>query len=88
LGWVGGHALNVAASPYIEDRTGVTLKFWSFAPPPEMFESLELPVLRPIIEWMSLEFAIIPGLLILAVFVGFLPAWSAYQTDVAKSLGS
>lgn len=96
LGWVGGHAVNVAASSYIEERTGVTLSFWSVAPPPEMLDGveqtvaqrLELPRLQPIIRWlMSLEFAIIPALLLLAVLVGFLPAWSAYQTDVAKSLG-
>jgi putative ABC transport system permease protein len=38
--------------------------------------------------WISLEFAIIPALLVLAMLVGLLPAWTAYQTDVAKSLGS
>lgn len=88
LGWVGGHTLNAVASPYIVDRTGVTLNFWSLAPPPEMIESLELPWLRPIIGWMSLELLIIPALLLLAMLVGFLPAWSAYKTDVAKSLGT
>ena len=97
MGWIGGHAVNVAASGYIEERTGVTLGFWSVAPPPEILDGveqsvaqrLELPWLQPIIRWMlSLEFAIIPALLLLAVLVGFLPAWSAYQTDVAKSLGA
>jgi len=29
---------------------------------------------------------LIPGLLVLASLVGFLPALSAYRTDVAKSL--
>ncbi len=88
LGWVGGHALNVAASPYIEERTGVSLSFWSVAPPPTMLESLELPLLQPIMGWMSLEFAIIPALLLLAMVVGYLPALTAYRTDVAKSLGA
>ena len=32
------------------------------------------------------ELILIPGLIVLASLVGFLPAWSAYRTDVAKSL--
>ena len=32
------------------------------------------------------ELILIPGLIILATLVGFLPAMSAYRTDVAKSL--
>ena len=32
------------------------------------------------------ELVLIPGLLILASLVGYLPAASAYRTDVAKSL--
>jgi putative ABC transport system permease protein len=88
MGWVGGHALNAAASPYIEERTGVTIGFWSVAPPPQDWEALELPLVGPIMGWLSLEFAMIPALLLLAMLVGFLPAWTAYQTDVAKSLGS
>jgi putative ABC transport system permease protein len=88
MGWVGGHSLNALASPYIEERTGVTLSFWSLAPPPEQLETLELPLLQPIIALVSLELAIIPALLMLAMIVGFLPAFSAYKTDVAKSLGT
>ena len=34
------------------------------------------------------ELQIVPGLLALATLVGFLPAFSAYRTDVAKSLSS
>ncbi|MEQ8787156.1 MAG: ABC transporter permease [Pirellulaceae bacterium] len=33
------------------------------------------------------ELLIVPGLLLLAVAVGFLPAMSAYRTDVARSIG-
>jgi len=36
---------------------------------------------------LPLELFIIPGLLLLAVIVGFMPALAAYKTDVAKSLG-
>ncbi len=34
----------------------------------------------------SIEFLIVPPLLLLAIIVGFLPALTAYRTDVAKSL--
>jgi putative ABC transport system permease protein len=33
------------------------------------------------------EWWIVPGLLVLAIAVGFLPAMSAYRTDVARSIG-
>jgi putative ABC transport system permease protein len=36
---------------------------------------------------LHLELAIIPALMLLAILVGIWPAISAYQTDVAKSLG-
>jgi len=32
------------------------------------------------------ELLLIPGIIVLASLVGFLPAWSAYRTDVAKAL--
>jgi hypothetical protein len=34
------------------------------------------------------ELVLVPGLVLLAVLVGFLPAVTAYRTDVAKSLQS
>ena len=90
LGWIGGHALNVAASPYFEAQTGVPIGFFSFAPPiplgtmvggnlglPEAMDGLKI----------SPEFLIIPGLILLAIMVGLYPAISAYRTDVSKSLG-
>ncbi len=36
-------------------------------------------------DWQ--ELVLIPGLVVLASLVGFLPALSAYRTDVAKALG-
>lgn len=83
LGWVGAHALNALASQAISDRTGVTIGFFSFAPAiniGELFSS----------DWtlnVWPELLLVPGLVLLAVVVGFLPAVSAYRTDVAKSLG-
>jgi putative ABC transport system permease protein len=84
LGWVGGHTLNLLAGPYIVDRTGVSIGFFDLAPP---IESLELGAVGQIIGKLSLEVAIIPSLLVLAIFVGLLPAVAAYRTDVARSLG-
>ena len=66
LGWLAGHTLNVACSPWIEQRTGVPLRFFDVA---------------------TAELYLIPGLVVLAIVVGFVPAVSAYRTDVSKSLG-
>ncbi len=32
IGWIAAHGVNHLASPSIEERTGVTLRFWQFAP--------------------------------------------------------
>jgi putative ABC transport system permease protein len=56
-----------------------------------------LSVLTPwLTEWTGVTFTafhftgaellLIPGIIVLASLVGFLPAWSAYRTDVAKAL--
>jgi len=60
-----GHTLIGIASPYVLDRTGVTLGLFQF-------------------DWQ--EMVLIPALVALAAVVGFLPAVSAYRTDVAKAL--
>lgn len=60
-----GHTLIGIASPFVEDRTGVTLGLFQF-------------------DWQ--EMVLIPALVALAAVVGFLPAVSAYRTDVAKAL--
>ncbi len=40
-------------------------------------------------DWgISSEFLLIPGLILLAIIVGFLPAISAYRTDVARALSA
>ena len=83
LGWLAGHALNWLAAPRIEAQTGVSVGFWSVAPP---LRDLELWGLEPIMGWISPEVLIVPLLILLAVVVGFLPALAAYRTDVSKSL--
>jgi putative ABC transport system permease protein len=65
LGWLLGHGLLAALSPWIALETGVSIAFWQAA---------------------VLELVIIPGLVVLAAIVGFLPALVAYRTDVAKAL--
>ena len=65
IGMLLGHGVLALASPYVVERSGVSLSAFEF-------------------DWQ--ELVIIPGLLILASLVGFLPALSAYRTDVAKSL--
>ncbi|MEX0978805.1 MAG: ABC transporter permease [Pirellulales bacterium] len=66
-GWVVGHGLIAALSPWIALQTGVTLGFLQFVP---------------------FELVIIPGLIVLAALVGYLPALAAYRTDVAKALSA
>src|SRR4051812_9259777 len=65
IGILLGHGVMGLASPYVVQRTGVSLSAFEF-------------------DWQ--ELVLIPGLLVLASLVGFLPALSAYRTDVAKSL--
>ena len=38
------------------------------------------------VQFQPVELILIPGLIVLATLVGFLPAFSAYRTDVAKAL--
>jgi putative ABC transport system permease protein len=87
LGWVGGHALvGVALRSLIEDRTGVTIGFFDLAP---SVNPLELLGMSPIISaGISPEFLLIPGLIVLAVAVGLMPALAAYRTDVARALSA
>src|SRR5262245_61885098 len=83
LGWLAGHLGCFAFSPLIEDRTGVQVGFGLFEPSVSVLqwfggsEAFRVPV----------ELLLIPVLLLLAILVGIWPALSAYQTDVAKSLG-
>jgi len=87
IGWIFGHVSCVALSGEVERRTGVMIGLWNAEPSIKIFE-----VLGVTSDWatrfsLPLELFIIPGLLLLAVIVGFMPALAAYKTDVAKSLG-
>jgi putative ABC transport system permease protein len=88
LGWIVGHVLiGGVASPLIEDRTGVTIGLFDLAPRVNPFEFLGE---SPIMEWkgISSELLLIPALILLAIVVGFMPALTAYRTDVAKALSA
>jgi putative ABC transport system permease protein len=65
IGILLGHGIIGLASPYVVERTGISLSLFQF-------------------DWQ--ELVLIPGLILLAALVGFLPALAAYRTDVAKSL--
>lgn len=91
LGWLGGHSVLAAASSRIEAETGVEIGLFSLAPGVDVLAYLganstiyrgRLP------RRISPELLLLPSLVLLAVVVGFLPAISAYRTDVGKSLGT
>lgn len=87
IGWVAGHLLiGGVASPYVEERTGVTIGVLDWSPVVKLGNWLGE---SPISDWgVSGELLLIPGLILLAIVVGFLPAISAYRTDVAKALAA
>ena len=93
MGWVGGHALITAAAPRIEAETGVTIGPFDMAPPVNLLALVsDDPIYLNGQKFeeinVSTEWILIPGLMILAVLVGFLPALAAYRTDVADALTS
>jgi putative ABC transport system permease protein len=84
IGWLGGHLLIGAASPWIEASTGVAISPLDMAPPVNV---LAILTANPIMEWwVSTEWILVPSLILLAIIVGFLPALAAYRTDVAAAL--
>jgi putative ABC transport system permease protein len=87
VGWLAGHTLCAAASPWIEDATGVTVGFFTFEPWVDLLSLLGVSGSSSAVLPIPLELVLIPALLLLAVLVGLWPAVSAYRTDVARSLG-
>jgi putative ABC transport system permease protein len=86
LGWLTGHSLIALASPLIEAETGVTIGLFDLAPAVNLLAYLtEDPIIN--LEF-SAEWILVPGLILLAVAVGFLPAVAAYRTDVADALSA
>ena len=101
LGWVTAHGAIAINSARIESQTGVSVGFWDF-PAIRVDDYLNVQWMirgtNSILEtWgfepiqsimLPTELWLVPGLVLLAVFVGLLPALSAYRTDVAKALSS
>ena len=101
LGWLGGHFLIGLASPQIEERTGVAIGFVDF-PAIRLNDHLDVQIIMDLINavgrligaqpvqnlMLPTELWLIPGLLLLAILVGFLPAMAAYRTHVAKALSA
>lgn len=87
FGWLLGHLLiGGFASPFVEARTGVSIGILDFAPKIKPFQNLTNSL---IMDWgLSSELLLIPGLILLAVIVGFLPAIAAYRTDVSQALSN
>ena len=74
------------ASPLIEAETGVSIGLFDLAPPVNLLAYLtDDPIIN--LEF-SAEWILVPGLMLLAVVVGFLPALAAYRTDVAEALSA
>lgn len=84
-GWLGGHLLvGGLGSRFIEDATGVRIGLFDLAPSIHPWRWFGIGGDWPI--GVSSEFLLIPGLILLAILVGFWPAIAAYKTDVAKAL--
>jgi len=90
IGWTLGHSLNMLASPIIEAQTGITIGFFDLAPGVKLADLFAMEdSTNPLLQWrISPEVVVLPALVLLAIVAGFLPAMSAYRTDVSRSLGS
>jgi putative ABC transport system permease protein len=87
LGWLAGHTGVLAISPWIEEKTGVQIGFYSWEPAFRILTWLGFSGSAAERITLPVELILLPALVLLAVVVGIWPALSAYRTDVAKSLG-
>lgn len=67
LGWLAGHGIAIASTPWLIRQTGLLINPWSAN------------------VWEVVLFPVLVGV---AVLVGFLPAMTAYRTNVADALSS
>lgn len=101
IGFLAGHSLIGLAGPMIESKTGVTIGFFDF-PSIDVNEFMNVTSLMNAVNtvrggmgWEPIqrlavptELWLIPGLVLLAVLVGLLPALAAYRTDVSRALSA
>lgn len=79
-GFVLGHLLIGAASPYLLSQTGIQLGFLQFP-------SFEIPLEGGVLI-VPIELILIPSLVVVAGLIGFIPGMSAYKTDVSRALAN
>ncbi len=85
VGWLAGHGLVLLLNPLIETWSGVRVgvfEFVSLGPLVQQATGASAGVLH----WVPVELVLIPGLIVLAALVGYLPALNAYRTDVGQAL--
>lgn len=95
LGLALGHGLVGALGPWVVRETGVEIGL-AYLPeaglflPDAVFERLALrnSGLAETLKQFPIELLLVPGCMLLAAIVGFLPAVAAYRTDVAKALSN
>jgi len=89
VGWVAARVALACMSPMVEAQTGVQIGLFDIAPLPRSL-AVRLPavIMESLGPWISADFLIVPGLILLAILVGLLPAYTAYRTDVAEALSS
>ena len=101
IGFLAGHSLIGMAGPTIEAKTGVAIGFLDF-PSVKVDEYVDVSGLINAINALRrgvgmepmqglavpTELWLIPGLVLLAVLVGLLPAMAAYRTDVSRALSA
>ena len=75
-GWILGHGMIGGLSSWIEQRTGVWIGFFKFAPAPD------LKLGEVVIPLLSYELILIPALILMATFVGFLPSNSESKNPI------
>jgi putative ABC transport system permease protein len=79
-GFVLGHLLIGAASPYLVAQTGIQLGFLQFP-------SFDVPLGDGVFT-VYVELLLIPSLILVAGLIGFIPGMSAYKTDVSRALAN
>jgi len=87
LGWLAGHALIAASSPYVDAYAGVSVGFMDFASPIGRYVNLSPESLLSWLPNFSAEFYLLPAIMFLAIAAGMIPAIVAYRTDVGQNLG-
>ena len=89
LGWLAGHTLIAASSPFVDQYAGVSVGFMDFASPIGSYINLSP---ESLLGWLGLldvsaEFYLLPAIMLLAIAAGMIPAIVAYRTDVGQNLG-